>query len=311
MTVSSNLDIFLNKKVVDYSKDEGIQNPGEVVYRIRISYDDFEDGVSIESLTDAFAKDPKAGQVQEIIFGAFDFESSNSTEGIVNKLVEYKGVFKNLKAVFIGDITFEENEISWINQSNVGPVLEAYPDLEHFQVRGGNDLSLGKLEHTNLKTLIIETGGLPPNVVKEVSNAHLPNLQKLEMWLGSDNYGFNSTVGDFATIISGKNFPSLNHLGLMNSEIQNEIAIEVSKSPVLDQLEVLDLSMGILDDTGGEAILNSEGMKKVKHINLRHHYLSDAMMSRLSARFPGINLDEQEEADDDGDESYRYIEVSE
>jgi hypothetical protein len=49
----------------------------------------------------------------------------------------------------------------------------------------------------------------------------------------------------------------------------------------------------------------------VKHINLRHHYLSDGMMSKLSARFPGINLDEQEESDDDGDESYRYIEVSE
>ncbi len=311
MTVSSNLDIFLNKKVVDYSKNEGIQKPEEFVYRIRISYDDSENGISIESLTDDFAKDPNAGQVKEIIFGAFDYESSDSTEGIVNKLVEYKDVFKNLKAVFIGDITFEENEISWINQSNVGAVLEAYPELEHFQVRGGNDLSLGKLEHSNLKRLIIETGGLPPNVVTEVSNAHLPALQKLEMWLGSDNYGFNSTVGDFATIISGKSFPSLNHLGLMNSEIQNEIAIEVSKSPVLDQLDVLDMSMGILDDKGGEAILNSDGMKKVKHINLRHHYLSDAMMSKLSARFPGINLDEQEEAEDDEDESYRYIEVSE
>jgi len=311
MTVSSNLDIFLNKKVVDYSKEEGIQNPGEFVYRIRISYDDFEDGTSVESLIDDFAKDPNAGQVREIITGAFDFESSNSTEGIVGKLVEYKGVFKNLKAVFIGDITFEENEISWINQSNAGPVLGSYPDLKHFKVRGGNDLSLRKLEHTNLKTLIIETGGLPPNVVREVSNAHLPNLQKLELWLGSDNYGFDSKVEDFAAIISGKPFPSLSHLGLMNSEIQNEIAIEVSKSPVLNQLEVLDMSMGILDDKGGEAILNSEGMKNVRHINLRHHYLSDAMMSKLSARFPGINLDDQEEADDDGDESYRYIEVSE
>lgn len=311
MTVNSNLDYFLAKQVVDYSPEDGIQRPQEVVYRIRLSYDDYDEGKSIGGLTDAFAKDPNAGQVTELIFGAFDFESSDSTEGIVNKLVEYKDVFKNLKAIFIGDITYEENEISWINQSNVGPVLDAYPALEHFQVRGGNDLSFGKLVHENLKTLIIETGGLPPNVVAEVSAAHLPALHKLEIRFGSENYGFNSAIGDLATIISGKSFPQLKELGLMNSEIQNEIAIEVSKSPVLDQLEVLDLSMGILDDKGGEAILNSEGMKKLKHINLRHHYLSNDMMSKLSARYPGINLDEQEEADDDGDESYRYIEVSE
>lgn len=311
MTIGSNLDTFLNKTVVDYSTSDGIQNPEQFVYRIRISYDDFDKGTTVLSLFDEFVKDPKASSVRELIFGAFDFESSDSTEGIVNKLVEYQSILKNLKAIFIGDITYEENEISWINQSNVGPVLEAYPDLEHFQVRGGNDLSFGKIEHANLKTLIIETGGMPPNVVTEVSNAHLPNLQRLDLWLGSDQYGFDSTIDDFASIISGKSFPNLIHLGLMNSEMQNEIAMAVSRSPILDQLETLDMSMGNMNDEGGEAVLTSEGMKKVKSINLRHHYLSDAMMSKLNLRFPNINLDEQEEADEDDEESSRYIEVSE
>jgi hypothetical protein len=308
MTVSSNLDTFLNKRVVDYSTKDGIQNPEQFVYRIRISYDDFDNGITVLTLFDDFVKGPKAATVKEIIFGAFDYESSNSTESIVNKLVEYKGILKNLKAIFIGDITYEENEISWINQSNVGPVLEAYPELEHFQVRGGTDLSFGKIEHSNLKTLIIETGGMPPNVVTEVSNAHLPNLQRLDLWLGSDNYGFDSTIDDFASIISGKSFPNLVHLGLMNSEMQNEIAIAIAQSPILDQLGELDMSMGNMDDKGGEAILNSEGMKKLKSINLRHHYLSNDMMSKLSERFPDINLGEQEQADEDDD---RYIEVSE
>jgi len=311
MTIGSNLSTFLNKTVVDYSTTDGIQNPEKFVYRIRISYDDFDNGTTVLSLFDTFVKDPKITSVTEIIFGAFDYESSDSTEGIVNKLVEYKDILKNLKAIFIGDITYEENEISWINQSNVGPVLAAYPDLEHFQVRGGNDLSFGKIEHANLKTLIVETGGLPPNVVAEVSNAHLPNLQRLDLWLGSDNYGFNSTISDFASIISGRPFPNLVHLGLMNSEIQNDVAIAIAQSSVLNQLEVLDMSMGNMDDKGGEAVLNSEGMKNLKSINLRHHYLSDAMMSKLSARFSNINLDEQEEAEEDDDETYRYIEVSE
>lgn len=311
MTISSNLNIFLNKKVVDYSPKEGIQNPEEFAYRIRISYDDFEENITTESLIDAFAKDPKASIVTEIITGAFDYESSESTEGIVNKLVEYKDIFKNVKAIFIGDITYEENEISWINQSNVNPVLVAYPNLEHFQVRGGTDLSFGKIEHANLKTLIVETGGLPANVVEEITNAQLPNLEKLEIWLGSENYGFSSTVEDFAVIMSGKTFPKLKHLGLMDSEIQNEIAIAVAQSPILQQLETLDLSMGILDDKGAQALLESEGVKKLKFLNLRHHYMSDDMMDKLKTIGIPINMDDQEEADQDDDEEYRYIEVSE
>lgn len=311
MTINSNLDTFLSKKVVDYSTKDGIQNPETFVHRIRISYDDYDNGTNILSLTDSFAKDPKASQVTEIIFGAFDYESSESTEGIVNKLVEYKDLFKNLKAVFIGDITYEENEISWIKQSNVGAVLAAYPNLEHFQVRGGDGLEFGSINHAHLKTLIIETGGLPPNVVTEVSNAVLPNLEKLDIWLGSENYGFASTIGDFATIISGKTFPKLNHLGLMDSEIQNEVAIAVAQSPILNQLQVLDLSMGIMDDKGGEALLQSSGIKKLKYLNLRRNYLSDEMVAKLKTLNVEINLDDQEVADEDDGESYRYVEVSE
>ena len=212
MTVNSNLATFLSKQVVDYSIKVGIQNPEKFAYRIRISYDDFEEGTTVLSLLDNFVKDAHVSSVSELIFGAFDYESSDSTEGIVNKLVEYKNILKNLKAIFIGDITYEENEISWINQSNVRPVLEAYPQLEHFQIRGGQDLSFGKIDHSNLKTLIVETGGLPSNVINEISNAHLPNLKRLDLWLGSDDYGFDSSIDDLAVIISGKTFPNLTYL---------------------------------------------------------------------------------------------------
>lgn len=311
MTISSNLNIFLNKKVVDYTVKEGIQHPEDFVYRIRISYDDYEENITTISLIEAFAKDPNASKVSEIIIGAFDYEASESTEPIVSKLVEYKDIFKNVKAIFIGDITYEENEISWINQSNVNPIFAAYPNLEHFQVRGGTDLSLGEIKHDNLKTLIVETGGLPSNVVEEITNAQLPNLEKLEIWLGSENYGFESTVDDFAVIISGKTFPKLKHLGLMDSEIQNEVAIAVAQSPILNQLETLDLSMGILDDKGAQALLESDGIKKLKFLNLRHHYMSNEMMEKLKSIGIPINMDDQEEADKDDDEEYRYIEVSE
>ena len=72
---------------------------------------------------------------------------SRSREVVADLLVDAKDRLNRLKGLFIGDITYEECEISWIIQSDVSPVLTAYPELELFRVRGGQDLSLGQLDH--------------------------------------------------------------------------------------------------------------------------------------------------------------------
>lgn len=307
MTINSNLNTFLGKRVEDYDPAKGIKNLDTTVYRLRLSYDDAEDGKTIEDLVTSFTADPAASNVEELIFGAYDFDMGSTTDVIVDKLVVSMDVLRNLKALFIGDITYEEAEISWIQQTDVSPVLVAYPKLEYFRVRGGQDLALTDLKHDHLKTLIIETGGLPPNVVSEVSNAELPNLEYLELWLGSDNYGFESSIEDFSTILSGTKFPKLTYLGLKDSEIQDEVAIAAAKSPVLKQLKVLDLSMGTLSDKGAQALLDSPEVKKLEKLILNHHYMSDEMMDKMSKLGITVEMDDQEE----GDEDDRYIEVSE
>ncbi|WP_276485491.1 STM4015 family protein [Paraflavitalea pollutisoli] len=301
--VSEHLTVFRNKPVQEYSPATGIADPINTVYRIAISYDN--EDVTIEQLIDAFAADPKAGQVEELIIGQFSTEMDNSTD-VVMKLISHRTLFKGLKALFIGDITYEECEISWIKQENMEPLLEAYPGLVHFQVRGGEDLAFGNLQHDQLQTLIVETGGMPPNVIKEISAARLPNLERLDLWLGSENYGFASGVEDFDSLLSGKTFPKLTHLGLMNSEIQDDLAIAVSTAPVLQQLKVLDLSMGTLSDEGAKALLNSPGIRQLTFLNLRRHYLSEDMMQQLQSLGVGINVDDRQT-----DDEYRYAEVTE
>ena len=308
MTVNSHLNTFLNKKVETYSPAAGILAPATIVYRLENTYADQKNGTSILNTIDAFAKDPKAGEITELIIGAFDFQSADSIDGIVDRLVGLKDTFTSLKAIFIGDMTSEDCEISWIQQSDLSPLLEAYPGLEHLQVRGGDGLSFGNLAHDHLRTLIIETGGLPSTVIKEVMNARLPQLERLDLWLGSDNYGFDAKIEDFSPLLSGQRFPELRHLGLMNSEIQDEVAAAVAQAPVLQQLKVLDLSMGTLTDTGGAALLNSKDIKRLDFLNLRRHYLSEEMMTRLKQLGIRINLDDQEEPEDD---DYRYAEVTE
>lgn len=302
--VSEHLQTFLNKPVQNYLPPTTIE-PDKYVYRLRVDYDD--ENVTITDLLEAFVRDPQIANVRELIIGQFNTDSSESTYEVVDKLVALKDNLKELKALFIGDITYEECEISWINQTDITPVLKAFPQLEHLQIRGGEGLSFSELAHDKLTTLIIETGGLRPDVIDQVNAAKLPNLQKLEIWLGDDNYGFDSTVEDFKPILSGTLFPKLTWLGLMDSIIQDDIAIAAAEAPVLKQLKVLDLSMGTLTDKGAVALLKSEGIRKLEHLNLRHHFLSEAMMEQLKALGISINLDDKEEEDDD----YRYVEVAE
>ena len=306
--INDNLDTFCGKPVIDFNTEEGIKGLDNCVYRLRLDYDDLDSGGKMEDLIEAFAETSVAATVQELIIGQWDCDSSNDASGLVEKLVERKDTFKHLKALFIGDITSEEMEISWIEQSDLSPLLTAFPNLELLQIRGGNKLSLSNLNHANLKTLIIQTGGLAPNVVTQVANAHLPNLEKLEMWLGDDNYGFASTIEDFDPIINGGKFPKLTYLGLKNSRIQDEIAIKVAESPILDQLITLDLSMGILTDTGAEALLVSPKIKQLKSLNLNHHFMSNEMVEKLKGLYIDVSMEEQLDSEE---EDYRYVEVSE
>ncbi len=306
--VNDNLDTFCGKNVIDFNSEEDIKGSDNYVYRLRLDYEALDGGDKMAALITTFAETPIAATVKELIIGQWDYDSSNDAGDVVAILVELKDAFKNLKSLFIGDITAEEQEISWIQQSDLSPLLAAYPNLELLQIRGGDGLRLSALKHPNLKTLIIETGGLPPDVVNDVSNAHLPNLEKLELWLGEENYGFDSKIEDFEAIINGSKFPKLTYLGLKNSIIQDEIAQKVAKSPILEQLHTLDLSMGILTDVGAQALVDSPKIKQLAYLNLNHHFMSDGMMAQFKGLGIAVSMNDQGDADN---EDERYIEVSE
>ncbi|MFK7002033.1 STM4015 family protein [Flavobacterium oreochromis] len=306
--ISENLEQFNGKKVIDFNPKETLKDLTKYCYRIRIDYDDYEAGKKVVDLIDAFTSQSSTSTCEDLIIGAWDFEMDEDTSAeIVHQLASLKDHFKNLKALCFGDITYEEQEISWIQQCDVSPLLASFPALELFQVRGGEGLGISSLSHANLKTLIIETGGLSSNVIEDISNSNLPQLEKLEVWLGSNYYGFESTIEDLKTIIEGKIFPKLNYFGLKNSIIQDEIAIAISKSPLLNQLEVLDLSMGTLSDEGAQALVESAAIKNLKFLNLNHHYMTDDMVEKIKSLGIPVDVEGQEEEE----EGYKYIEVAE
>lgn len=306
--ISQNLTSLNGKSVQDYDPNLGIENPETTIYRIRIDYDSASKGQSVPGLLKHFFADPNCPKVEELVIGAFDFDGGDSRE-VVDTLAASSLKLPRLRVLFIGDITYEENEISWINQCDVSPVLKAFPALEYFRVRGGNGLSFGSsLQHSGLKYLIVESGGLSRNVITEISNADLPNLEHLELWLGSDNYGFDSSVEDFAVILAGEKFQKLRYLGLRDSEIADELAVALENAKVLSKLDTLDLSMGTLSDVGARALVKNSALKKLRMLDLHHHYISDTLCKELRQLGITVNLDDKKE---DGEEGYRYIQVSE
>ncbi len=304
MAFYENSKKFNGQFVADFHAEKGILNP-DIAYRIRT---DSESESAAKILLKQFLEDPKIPLVSNFVLGVwsaevFEIDPSDFIETILN----FKDRLQHIKGIFFGDIEVTESELSWINQTNHGPLLTALPNLEVYKIRGAQDLSLGKLNHQNLKTLIIESAGTSNNIFEELGRANLPNLTHLELWLGSEDQGFEATTTN-QIFQAFQNMPSLIHLGLNNSENTNEIAIALTDHPIMQQIKSLDLSGGILGDKGASALLNNPNLTNLNHLNLSHNYMSDELAAQFEQLDIDINLSTRYPAVEEGD---RYIAVGE
>jgi hypothetical protein len=258
-----------------------------------------------------FLAEPGVEAVTGLIFGMWEEPYEVDSSGIVAGLVANRDKLVSLRCLFIGEMVMEENEVSWIRQSDLSMIWAAFPEIELFQVRGNEGLSLGGIRHEQLKSLILESGGLSGSVVQQVAHAELPELEHLELWLGEENYGGDATIEDLEPILKGERFPKLKHLGLRDSAKADEIAMAVADAPILERIETLDLSMGNLGDAGAARLADSARLRRLSLLDIHHHYVSDEVLKRL--RDTGIEIDASDRKEEDSyqGEVCRYIAVSE
>ncbi|MFJ8078455.1 STM4015 family protein [Streptomyces sp. NPDC096176] len=319
MTISNHLQEWYGLPAFDFPDAEAqsagkVELPAPSGVAWRISVDSYESG---EDWPDAFARFAAAvdtTQVRALIVGSWSDAYDSGPGEVVAALLAAKERLPRLRGLFLADITFEECEISWINQGEVTPLLDGFPELEQFGVRGGQDLSFPAVKHERLRSLVVETGGLDVEVVRGIAASELPALEHLDIWLGTSWYGANADVSDLEAFLSGTRLPSLTHLALRNSEIQDEIAVAVAGAPVVARLKTLDLSMGTLGDDGAEALLTGQPLTHLRKLDLHHHFMSETMVQRLSdALIPaGVELDVSEsERSGTNDREDRYTAVAE
>ena len=186
MAISESLEIFANRKIEEFDREKGIQDVSNAI-RLSVGWEDADEGITLSSLFEKLLADPQAGQIEALIIGPWEEAYEAGIQNFINALIANASRLPHLSALFVGEMTYEDCEISWIIQGNYSALWGCFPRLALFRVRGGSELTLGEVHQESLKELVIETGGLPASIINEVITADLPNLEKLELWLGDGN----------------------------------------------------------------------------------------------------------------------------
>ena len=306
MTINDHLTTFAGLPVVASDEDPRPADPAAVAWRVEVK--DFEAPpaefeAAVERVLELTGPD---GPVALVIG---EWGSAYERAFPVEVLVRHAARLGALRALFIGELSAEQCEISWIQHGDITPVLEAFPALERLWVRGSEGLALTPLRHDGLRELVLQSGGLPATVVRAVGACDLPRLTHLELWLGVEEYGGDARADDLAPILAGRSLPALTHLGLRNAEIADEVAAAVAAAPVVARLTALDLSLGALSDTGAESLLAGQPLTHLASLDLSHHFMSPELAQRLADELPGVAVDVSDRQEEE--EWGRYTAVAE
>jgi hypothetical protein len=268
--------------VVEFGRDSWAPPPREAAWLVRVD----DEGEPF----DRFLETVDTTAVTHIIIGCWGPGYQTSTAG-VRMLADAAPRLPVLRAIVLGDITTEEDEISGPSGCDITPLLGAYPGLESLGVRGGSELRLSPFSSPALRALRLGSGALPGAVVRAVGASELASLEILELRLGVEAHGGNVTVRDLAGILGGERLPALRRLGLIDNEIKDQICAAVATAPVVARLSELVLSGGVLTDRGAEALLSGQPLTQLRLLDLRYHFLSPPMAGRLRASLPQVQVE--------------------
>lgn len=277
------------------------------------SYDEYEEqGKGAETLVEDILADPDFPALTELVIGDWGNSWEDGCQKILDGIVEQAERFSHIESLFIGDMDYEECEVSWIIQGDYSRLWAAMPQLKELTIKGSTDLELGEICHEGLESLTIICGGLSRSVLNSIQDAKLPGLKKLLLYIGVEAYGFDGDENTVKELLEKADFPKLTYLGIEDSEIQDELAQVVLESKFMGQIETLDLANGTLTDKGGELLLKElPKWPNVKNLDVHYHYMSDEMTRKLEALPLEVDASEGNEDERYNGEIYRNAMLTE
>ncbi len=141
-----------------------------------IGYEDYDSGEkSAENLVADILADPEFPALTELVIGDWGGAWEDDCQAVLDGIVEHAEQFSHIQRLFVGDMDYEQCEVSWIMQGDYSKLWAALPDLKSLTIKGSTELRLGEVCHEGLEELTIICGGLGSDVIRSVQNAKLPN----------------------------------------------------------------------------------------------------------------------------------------
>ncbi|WP_433789877.1 hypothetical protein [Actinoplanes sp. CA-252034] len=160
MGIYEHVEIFAGLPVVAADNEEvAVADPGAVAWRI--SMEEFE--APPEEFQAAFEQLlQRTGPTGPTALIIGEWGSAYDSSFPYQLLIDNVSRLSGLRALFVGELTGEECEISWIHQADVTPLIEAFPALESLWIRGAESLELKPVRHEGLRELVFQSGACPP-----------------------------------------------------------------------------------------------------------------------------------------------------
>jgi hypothetical protein len=177
-----------------YNPNIGIVDTTNNAYAVRLTGSQRNRQFTYDlSQFESLITDPKICELEALIFKIHPLGSWYAFGVALDEIVEAKHLFPNLRGLFVGDSTDEIPEYyqSGVRVFDIKPFIEAFPDLEIFQIHGNfaeHTLECAGIKHQKLKTLIIETADISEENIRQIIAMDLPSLEYFEMWIGPWHY---------------------------------------------------------------------------------------------------------------------------
>lgn len=272
--------------------------------RVRIGNEEWSETNGLETWK-TLRKLPTAKFIQELELWMFeDDDGEPSYEPILKSMVSM-GLPKTLRSLAFDVRGYQ---VSWTHLGDLSKLYPQLEKLENLKLHVGNMKLGAAIDLPSLKSFEVVTGGFTRDNVKSVVNAKWPNLEKLVLYFGDDEYGCNVKIKDLKPLFDGKSLKKVKHLGLCNAQFQDEIAEEIVRAPILKQLETLTLSHGIMTDRGAKALVdNAKALAHLKSLDVSQGFIPDEWQKKLKKELgKRVEISGQDKGED-----YRYVRVAE
>ena len=279
------------------------------IHRVRLSHNSYSgtgfEGELSKILEQVFAH-PSGRFVVELSFMSDGDPNEDDLQDLID--VVAKKAPPTIRKITLGD---NIDQISWHHTGKLDKLWKAVPNLRTFDIESG-DFSVGKLVAPKLEKARFVTGGMDAASAKSIATAQIPAIKHLEIYFGTDEYGGTSSLKDIKPLLDRTDLPKFEYLGIKNAEFLDEVAAAIPKAKILKQLKTLDLSLGTMTDAGAEALAaHPDAFKHLDVLDLTRNYLTKKGIAAVKSLAKKVLTGEQEQSDDDGDEVYRYVRITE